>query len=198
MLFLLPDSPSPWQSSHTCFRPGFTIPSPLGVCPLFLDFLQHLLMEEVLGLCVSHHTPWLLPFCLCPRVASQGHSPRSAKAAWVSGKLKMDVAGQLPLCSCSRLNLCLGAPAWLDDLGTWGSFQELTEVGLSAWWVSSLGDTSCCGLQGSQGAGIYRTASGPPCTKSVRWARRLEKVWGTLLAAAQLGWLLSSCSRQNM
>lgn len=61
----------------------------------------------------------------------------------------MGVAGQFSLCSCSRLDLCLGSPAWLDDLGTWGSFQ-----GLSSWWVLCLGATSCCGLQEPRGRDI--------------------------------------------
>lgn len=109
-------------------RPDSAAPSPFRLCPLFVDFLLHLLMVELLGPCVAHRASWLLPFCPCPRVASQDHPSRDAKATWVYGMLKRSVMGQVSLCSYSGPDLCWVVLCELGDLGTSGSFQELLRL----------------------------------------------------------------------
>lgn len=103
ILFPVPGTPRPQQRSHTCLRPGFAAPSPLEcVLCLWTSFCT-----------CSWWSFWvyvyliMLPgFCPCPRVASQEHPPRAAKAAWVCGELEISVTGQVSLCSYSGPDLC--------------------------------------------------------------------------------------------
>lgn len=89
-------APQPPAGLHSRLRPASAALSPLGLCPLFLDFLLHLPVLKLLGLCESHHASWLLPL-------SQG--------SW-TGQPSKSCQGSLGLWrtqeGCSRPNLCPG------------------------------------------------------------------------------------------